>query len=99
MNETQVRHACRELARKLGWTVIPIPNARRADSVGGQMKGASDDIMVASRRRVIFVEYKAPKTGKLSEYQKAFGVLLTKLGHSYAVVTSADELKAVLEVA
>lgn len=98
-NEAEVRKSCRDAAKKMGWTVIPIPNARRADSVGGQLKGASDDVMLANGGRVVFVEYKAPQGGRVSEYQKAFGELLARLGHKYVIAKSVDELISTLEAA
>ena len=88
--ESVVRKTCRERMKKSGWEVVPNPNARRADSVGGQRKGAADD--VAFRQGIVaFVEYKAP-WGKQSKDQEEFEAACHEHGVPYILAKSDEDL-------
>ena len=55
--------------------------------------GVPDRIILLPGGRLVFVETKRPKGGKLSELQKWWGDKLIKLGFNYEVVWNDDDLE------
>lgn len=54
--------------------------------------GVPDRIVLLPGGRIVFVELKRPKGGKLSELQKWWACQLTRLGFSHWVIWSKTEL-------
>ncbi|WP_161883938.1 VRR-NUC domain-containing protein [Deinococcus alpinitundrae] len=79
-----------------GWTVMEALKGSARGGVVYSTPGIPDLIAVKSGR-VVFLEVKRPKTGKLSLSQRTLHAELTSAGAALYVVTSAEEaLRAAL---
>lgn len=61
----------------------------------GLQDGVSDNIIIAPRGKVYFIEFKTP-TGTQQDNQKEFQKIVTDLGHTYYIVRSLDEFRSLV---
>lgn len=62
----------------------------------GVRPGVSDLILVASDKRIYFLECKAPGSGRQSKEQSSFEAKLLVRGHIYLIFTSLQEFKEII---
>lgn len=61
----------------------------------GLQDGVSDNIIIAPRGKVYFIEFKTP-TGTQQDNQKGFERVVTDLGHTYYIVRSLDAFRSLV---
>lgn len=101
--EQAIQKSIVDALRKLGITVVAIPNeGKRTAHNGARMRAAGltagmpDLVLLLPESRCALLEVKTDK-GKLSENQEAFRDLVLSLGVMWAVVRSIDDVLAKLE--
>lgn len=62
----------------------------------GMLPGVSDIVMVL-KNKVFFLEFKAPKNGRLSDHQCIFKTHVELLGFEYHVIRDLQDVKSILK--
>lgn len=88
--ETTVKHTVCKALRNDGWFVPWLLQAGV-----GVYKGMADRVAIKDGR-VVWLEFKRPKGGKLSEYQIAFQRDIQSHGGEYRVVRGLDDVADML---
>ena len=101
--EAAIQRAIIARLRMSGIVCHHSPNAAKRSVIGGRrikadgmITGWPDLTVVGREGLVAFLEVKAPG-GKLSPAQSEIGDMLTRMGHTWAVVRSQDEAVATLQ--
>ena len=101
--EAAIQRAIIARLRMSGIVCHHSPNAAKRSVIGGRrikadgmITGWPDLTVVGPEGLVAFLEVKAPG-GKLSPAQSEIGDMLTRMGHTWAVVRSQDEAVATLQ--
>lgn len=92
VTESSVQEAIRSECNRRGW----ICNGSRIDLPTTTIPGSPDFWIIAEKGRLILVECKRPKGGKLSREQLGYHLWAERLGHKVHVVRSLEEFLAIL---
>lgn len=90
--ESSIQEAIRSECNRRGW----ICNGSRMDLPTTTIIGSPDFWILADKGRLILVECKRPKGGKLSSEQRGYHLWAERLGHKVNVVRSLEEFLAIL---
>ena len=91
MNERQITNQIVKYCRENGIFYLYIPNDKAHFRNVPSVKGAPDLIIILPHGKTLWIEVKAPVTGRMRPWQKEFHEKLREKGHYIAVVKSLEE--------